>query len=215
MEHEIRSLSLKEKEFVESLFRKNKIELEAYADLLIWWNDKLNLVSRGVSRETILSHVKHSLYVSLSKAFVATDRLIDTGAGGGLPGLPLAICFPEKEIVINDIVRKKIFAVNDMVNKLSLRGRAKGVAGDIKGLEFDDVEVVITKHAFKIDELLELISGKKWKRIVFLKGYEEALQEARGLEGKIKMKVIKLDSDFMNSFYDGKGLIEIERVSDE
>jgi 16S rRNA (guanine527-N7)-methyltransferase len=215
VEHEIRSLSLKEKELVESLFRKNKIELEAYADLLIWWNDKLNLVSRGVSRETVLSHIKHSLYVGLSKAFVATDRLIDTGAGGGLPGLPLAICFPEKEIVINDIVRKKIFAVNDVINKLSLKGRAKGMAGDIKSLEFDDVEVVITKHAFKIHELIELISGKKWKRIVFLKGYEEALQEVRGLEGKIKMKIIKLDSDFMSSFYDGKGLIEIERVSDE
>lgn len=215
MEHEIRFVSLKEKESIESLFRKSKIEIEAYADLLIWWNDKLNLVSRGVSRETVLSHIKHSLYISLSKAFAASDRLIDTGAGGGLPGLPLAICFPEKEIVINDIVRKKIFAVNDMINKLGLSGRASGVAGDVKSLEFNNVEVVITKHAFKIPELVKLVGGKKWKKIVFLKGHEEALHEANGLEGLIKMKIVRLDSDFMTSFYDGKGLVEIERVSDE
>lgn len=215
MEHSISQLTLKEKELIDSLFRKNETALEKYAELLIWWNSKINLVSRDVSRETVLSHIKHSLCISLSKNFSDSQKIIDTGTGGGLPGIPLAICFPDIKIVANDIVTKKIFAVNDMINKLELNKSVNGIAGDVAKLDFTEIEAVITKHAFKLDQLWGLIEKKQWNRIVFLKGYQEAIEESKELEGRVKMSIIKLDSDFMPVFYKGKGVVEIERVPNE
>lgn len=215
MEHSISQLTLKEKEVIDSLFIENETALEKYAELLIWWNSKINLVSRDVSRETVLSHIKHSLYISLSKNFSDSQEIIDTGTGGGLPGIPLAICFPDKKIAVNDIVTKKIFAVNDMINKLELNKSVSAIAGDVAKLDFTGIEAVITKHAFKLDQLWGLIEKKQWNRIVFLKGYQEAIEESKELEGRLKMSIIKLDSDFMPVFYKGKGVVEIERIPNE
>ena len=198
---------------IDDVFSKNILQLEKYAELLLWWNGKINLVSRDVSRETILMHVKHSLFISLTDSFKISKDIIDTGAGGGLPGIPLSICFPEKNFVINDIVTKKIFAVNDMINKLELNSSVKGVAGDVGQIDFGNSKTLISKHAFKIDQLYNIIKGKNWERIVFLKGHEEASDEGEKLGAKINMQITKLDSEFMDSFYNGKGLVEIERKS--
>jgi len=215
VEHSTRQLRVKENELINSLFEENRGALETYAGLLIWWNSKINLVSRDVSRETVLLHVKHSLFVALSESFFFSNSLIDTGAGGGLPGIPLAICFPKKKFLINDIVAKKIFAVNDMINKLGLRERVEGTIGDVGSLDLDGVGTVVTKHAFKLDQLYGLIEEKPWGKLVFLKGYEEAINESKSLRGKVKINIIKLDSEFMPSFYNGKGLVEVERISHE
>ena len=131
MEHSIRYITKEEQGRIESLYRANAEELMVYIDRLLWWNEKINLVSRGVSRETLEKHVKHSLYVSLLSSFMESDYFVDTGSGGGLPGLPLSVCFKKKQFEINDIVSKKIFAVNDMVSGLNLSGRVRGCQGDI------------------------------------------------------------------------------------
>lgn len=181
----------------------------------MWWNKKINLVSRDVSRETIVNHIKHSLYISLSKAFLEGTHFLDTGSGGGLPGLPLSICFPEKKFIINDIVLKKIFSVNDMINKLKLSERVIAKAGDIRNEEIDEETIVLTKHAFKIDQLYELIENKRWRKIIFLKGHNEAIQEFEKLQESNYLDIIKLDPTFMTSFYKGKGVVEFNRGKDE
>lgn len=215
MEHESRQISKEELQRVEESYERNRGKLEEYASLLLWWNKKINLVSRDVSRETILFHIKHSLYVSLSDGFVEANHIIDTGAGGGLPGIPLAVCFPEKTFVVNDIVAKKVFAVKDMVNKLGLAKRVRGLASDIRLVDIPEQSVIITKHAFKLDQLFGLSEEKPWKKIVFLKGFEEAVKEWEEIKDKVEMSLIKLDPSFMDSFYDGKGVVEISRRASE
>jgi 16S rRNA (guanine527-N7)-methyltransferase len=215
VKHSVKELRPEELEVVDRLFEKNRNQLELYSELLLWWNKKINLVSRDVSRETVLEHIKHSLFISLTAAFKSGVNLIDTGAGGGLPGLPLSICFPEKTFVINDIVSKKIFAVNDMINKLQLKERTSSRAGNIKSVEIDDGVVVLTKHAFKVDQLYELIRDKSWDKIVFLKGVEEALEEASRIRDNIHVEIISLETGFMSGFYDGKGLVELSRGGNE
>lgn len=200
---------------VNKLFDEHAERLEIYASLLLWWNGKLNLISRDVSRETVLSHIKHSLFISLSREFINASHVIDTGSGGGLPGIPLAICFPEKTFVINDIVTKKIFAVNDIINRLELSGNVKGLASDIKLVHVPEKSVIITKHAFKIAQLFKLTENRPWSSIVFLKGHKESKEELAGLEGTVDMNVIKLDSSFMPSFFEGKGVVEIKRKVNE
>ncbi len=215
MKHSVRQIQKKELEIVESLYFKNRESLELYADLLLWWNNKINLVSRGVSRETVIMHIRHSLFFSVFGSFRSGRRVLDTGAGGGLPGIPLSVCFPEKKIEINDIVSKKIFAVNDMVNKLGLSSRVKGVAKDVSSVDIAEGCVVVTKHAFKIEELYRFIEDKPWSRIIFLKGFKESLEEVEKIEDEVKLNLIKLDSGFMNSFYNGKAVVELVRSINE
>lgn len=215
MEHSIRQITLEEFNAVESLFEKNQKELNIYADLLVWWNKKINLVSRDVSRETIILHIKHSLLISSQKSFLDGESFLDTGAGGGLPGLPLSLCFQDKRFILNDIVTKKIFATNDMINKLGLNKTVRGLASDVSKVELEKNTVIITKHAFKVDQLFEMVKAKPWKRIVFLKGAEEALEEAGGINEPVKLDIIRLDSEFMPTFYEGKGIVELERLGNE
>ncbi|MEQ9091140.1 MAG: class I SAM-dependent methyltransferase [Balneola sp.] len=215
MEHSIRYITKVEQSRIESLYSENKEELSAYVERLLWWNTKINLVSRDVSRETLKKHVRHCLYVSLFESYQKSDFFVDTGSGGGLPGLPLSLCFKNKQFEVNDIVSKKVFAVNDMILGLNLSGRVRGRHGDVREMSWDKEAIIITKHAFKIDQLYSMVEEKNWNKIIFLKGYEEAVDEAKSLKDSFKLSIIKLDDKFMDPFYEGKGVVELSRSADE
>lgn len=201
-------------ERVGELFREYEEKLNEYAAELLWWNQRVNLVSRDVSRETIMEHIRHSLTISGSSLFKEGKTIIDTGTGGGLPGIPLAICFPEKEFLLNDIVSKKVMAVKQMCLKLGL-DNIKAVSGSIEDQEIKEEHLIITKHAFKIWELTELLKSKDWKELIFLKGESEAENEIREVEGDVKMNIINLDKTLTDEFYSGKAIVELSRMHNE
>ena len=81
MEPSISTITKEQLDQISSLYDDHKKELIAYADQLLWWNKKVNLVSRDVSRETLLEHVGHCLFVNLF--LDAKNRsLVDAGSGG-------------------------------------------------------------------------------------------------------------------------------------
>ncbi|MDZ7691898.1 MAG: RsmG family class I SAM-dependent methyltransferase [Balneolaceae bacterium] len=92
---------------VDEFIEKNRDKLETYLDALFWWNNRVNLISRDVSRETAWEHIRHSLVISGFVNFKDAEHIVDAGTGGGLPGVPLAIAHPEKRYYLNDIVSKK------------------------------------------------------------------------------------------------------------
>jgi 16S rRNA (guanine527-N7)-methyltransferase len=93
------------------------MKLAAYIDFLLAYNEKVNMVSKRSTQETLNVLVSESL---LLKKLISTAFVIDAGSGGGLLGIPLAISFPEKQIVLTETVKKKIKFLKQTVEKLGL-----------------------------------------------------------------------------------------------
>ncbi len=186
-------------------------QLTEYTELLMWWNEKINLVSRDVSRETVIEHIRHSLLIHEYVELNGRGSIIDTGTGGGLPGIPLAICFPEKEFVLNDIVSKKVMAIKQMYMKLGLKN-VKTQTGTIAEVSIRVEDLLITKHAFKINDLLSHIKNTKWNKVVFLKGDREVLAEVDTIIEPLEIKIIHLDKVLKTEFYKGKAIVEVKKL---
>jgi 16S rRNA (guanine527-N7)-methyltransferase len=209
VEHEIKYSEFSSFTETRELFEQQASKLNNYIDQLLWWNQRVNLVSRDVSRETIREHVLHSLMVSASGVYKGSKYIIDAGTGGGLPGIPLSIVNTEKKMVLNDVVSKKIMACKQMILKLGLEN-CSVEAHSIENVEAPGGAVIISKHAFKLNDLIRLVSNKPWSGMVLLKGSNEVEDELDGIEEKLDIKIFSLEQE-RNSFYDGKALVEITR----
>lgn len=197
---------------IESRFTAHKETLYEYADKLLWWNGKLNLISRHVSRETVLQHIKHSLFISISPFYKNAHEIVDAGTGGGLPGLPLAITDSSKSIVLNDVVKKKIIACKSMNTDLGLHNT---VFADYPIQEFNPSEtssILVTKHAFKLNNLYAMVREKPYKGMVMLKGKNEVVQELSGISDKLEISVTDLENASKDGFFEGKAMVQIKRI---
>ena len=95
-------------------------QFEALFDLYSEWNAKINVISRKDIQNLYLHHVLHSLAIAKFVNFAPHSRVLDVGTGGGFPGIPLAIFFPEQEFVMIDSIGKKIKVVNEVAQAISL-----------------------------------------------------------------------------------------------
>lgn len=84
------------------------------------WNQKINVVSRKDIEELYLRHVLHSLGIAKVQSFGQGAEIIDVGTGGGFPGIPLAILYPDTQFTLVDAIGKKIKVVNEVVEGLKL-----------------------------------------------------------------------------------------------
>lgn len=187
------------------LYQSHESRLSTYIDRLLWWNERINLVSRNVSRGTIKEHLIHSLLLSQIKAFKSSELIIDAGTGGGLPGLPLAITHPQKEFLLNDIVSKKCLAVKQMIRKLGLNN-TQVRDGSIQKVQSNNPFTLISKHAFKINDLYKLISHLPWESIILYKGLDFKA-ELEGISSPLQINSYNLSN--IDSFYEGKAIMVI------
>ena len=92
-----------------------------YYELLVEWNEKINVISRKDIDHVMLHHVLHSLAIAKIIDFRPGTEILDVGTGGGFPGIPLAILFPETSFVLVDSIGKKIRVVEDLAGRLDLK----------------------------------------------------------------------------------------------
>lgn len=143
-----------------------------YAD----WNAKINVISRKDIDALYVKHVLHSLGIAKVQPFLPGSKVLDVGTGGGFPGIPLAIMFPETQFVLVDSIGKKIKVVEavveslDLQNVTSIHGRAEKVKG-----EFD---FVVSRAVTQMDDFVKWVRKKIRRKnkhelkngILYLKG---------------------------------------------
>jgi 16S rRNA (guanine527-N7)-methyltransferase len=182
-------------------------QLEA---LYIYWNQRINVISRKNINELYINHVLHSLAIAKIINFKNDTKILDVGTGGGFPGVPLAILFPDCNFTLVDSIAKKIHVVDSIVDSLKLDNICTSVSR---------VESLNTKHDFivsravtNMSKFLNLTKGRITKEghnllsngIVYLKGGDlsEELKD-------IKNQIYNISDYFEEDFFETKKIVYV------
>ena len=109
-------------------------QLRQYMEGVLSWNEKVNLTAITDRQAFVQKHYIDSLLCAESLAFTASSSICDVGTGGGFPGVPLAVCYQDKEFVLMDSLQKRVKIVRELCDEIGLRnvtvihGRAEELA---------------------------------------------------------------------------------------
>ena len=184
---------------------------QSLASLYEQWNAKINVISRKDIDELYLRHVLHSLGIAKVLRFLPGSKVLDIGTGGGFPGIPLAILFPEVHFHLVDSIGKKIKVVNGVKDALELTNvtASHQRAEKVKG-EYD---FIVSRAVTQMNTFYNWTKGKVAKKskhdlkngILYLKGGD--LNEE--LQRFSNASVYSLDSYFEEPFFETKKVVHI------
>lgn len=197
--------------YFENLTARQKEQLSKLEDLYKIWNAQINVISRKDIDELYLRHVIHSLGIAKVQSFKPGSKILDVGTGGGFPGIPLAIMFPETDFYLVDSIGKKIKVVQAVAEELGLENvRAEhGRAEKVKG-EFD---FIVSRAVTNMNDFVKWTRKKIEKKqnhelkngILYLKGGD--LTEE--LQNFPKAKIYNLSDYFSEDFYETKKVVHL------
>ncbi|WP_103071712.1 16S rRNA (guanine(527)-N(7))-methyltransferase RsmG [Aquimarina sediminis] len=104
-----------------NLTEEQRLQFSKLGDLYTEWNSKINVISRKDIESLYERHILHSLGIAKIQEFKPQTLVLDVGTGGGFPGIPLAILFPETDFYLVDVIAKKIRVVNEVAAALDLK----------------------------------------------------------------------------------------------
>ncbi|NCO62812.1 MAG: 16S rRNA (guanine(527)-N(7))-methyltransferase RsmG [Flavobacteriales bacterium] len=175
------------------------------------WNLKINVVSRKDIEELYLRHVLHSLGIAKVMPFINGAKILDVGTGGGFPGIPLAIMFPDVSFHLVDSIAKKIKVVDEVVEGLGLTN-VKTTHGRVEDIN-NTYDFIVSRAVAIMPTFVHWTKGKIAKRqnhdlkngILYLKGGDltDELQDYK------TAMVYNLNQYFFEEFFETKKVVHL------
>jgi 16S rRNA (guanine527-N7)-methyltransferase len=175
------------------------------------WNSKINVISRKDIDELYVKHVLHSLAIAKIQKFEPGTYVLDVGTGGGFPGIPLAILFPETRFYLIDVILKKINVVKAVVEALELKNvKAEQIrAENVKG----DFDFIVSRAVTNMPDFVSWIKDKIKRHqkhelkngILYLKG-GDLTEELAAFPNAKEYNIAEF---FENEFFETKKVVHL------
>ncbi|MDB4927050.1 16S rRNA (guanine(527)-N(7))-methyltransferase RsmG [Mucilaginibacter sp.] len=188
-------------------------QFEQLPALYEFWNNQINVISRKDIDQLFERHVLHSLGIAKIIPFLPGESVLDVGTGGGFPGIPLAILFPDTQFYLVDSIGKKIKVVQEVASALGLKNvRASHLRAEQVDEKFD---FIVSRAVTRLGEFYPWIKGKFNKTsknklpngILYLKGGDLA-EEIK--ESGLKVQQYYLKDYFAEEFFETKQVIYVK-----
>lgn len=187
------------------------------------WNSKINVISRKDIDKLYLHHILHSLAIAKYINFMPGTKIIDVGTGGGFPGIPLAILFPECSFTLVDSIGKKTKVAQAVAEALDLKN-VKVINARMEAVD-EKADFIVSRAVTELKNFLPWVKGKYLQGILYLKGGDitdnrifekkgELLQEietaakANGIDRDC-IAIADINTWFEEEFFNEKRIIHI------
>ena len=198
------------KYYFPNLSKKQIEQFTALKFLYEYWNAKINVISRKSISNLYINHVLHSLAIAKVVSFKSETKILDLGTGGGFPGIPLAILFPQANFVLIDSIGKKIKVVNEVIKKTQITN-IKTIHQRAENYN-DTFDFIICRAVTNMNEFQKWVEYKFYKKqknklqngILYLKGGDLS-EELKGIK-HIKYEISEF---FKEDFFKTKKVIYI------
>lgn len=193
-----------------------KSRFENLRELYNYWNQRINLISRKDIKSLYLHHILHSLSIARIIQFSPHTKIIDIGTGGGFPGIPLSILFPEAQFYFIDSTGKKIKVVEAIIAALGLKNcQAKKIRAENINDEYD---FIIGRAVTNLSQFVKIISDKISNKsfnslnngILYLTG-GSITEEIKSLP--YKTEIFNISSFFKEPFFETKIIVYINLIN--
>jgi 16S rRNA (guanine527-N7)-methyltransferase len=202
-------------QYFPDLSPEQKQQFAALEELYQYWNAQINVISRKDTDHFYERHVMHSLAIAKVMPFLPGAQVLDIGTGGGFPGIPLAILFPEVDFHLVDSIGKKIKVVQEVANGLGLKNvRASHARAETIKERYD---FIVSRAVTQMPVFLTWVKGKSGKKnahpfkngILYLKGGDLS-EELAGI--KYPYKEFPIANFYKEAFFETKKVVYVQLV---
>ena len=195
-----------------NLSEQQKTQFAALYDLYTDWNSKINVISRKDITNLYEHHVLHSLGIAKVINFTPDTQIMDLGTGGGFPGIPLAILFPEVQFHLVDSIGKKVKVATEVANAIGLKNvTSRHCRAEEEKRKFD---FVVSRAVMPLGDLIKIIRKNIRQEqhnvlpngLICLKGGE---LEQETMPVKHKTMLYDLKNEFTEDFFKTKKVVYV------